>query len=141
MLFWVHKYIFIRYCQQPLVFSHSINHLVTRMILFGIIFSCIITPLLLGGIPEMNVSERFLSYLYFPILSAVIIIYMVFKKYILRLILQIKGYCSGDKNKRERLPSLICNMTFRSDSLPSYSMHENEVYSQILKVLYTLNSN
>jgi hypothetical protein len=69
------------------MFSHSINHVVTRMILFGIVFSCAISPLLYGGVSNQTMSERYLSHLYFPILGAVILVYMFFKKVLLKLIL------------------------------------------------------
>ena len=58
LIFWIYKLIFIKYCQKPLVFCHSINHFVTRLIFFGIVMSTIVSPLTFGGVimPMSNVS-------------------------------------------------------------------------------------
>lgn len=122
ILYWAHKYIFIRYSKKPLVFSHSINHVVTRMVLFGIVLSCLIAPLLYGGIKGQSFIERYISYMYYPILGGFILVYMFFKKVILKCFLALKDYCKGEMG-RSRLPSLISKMKLSSDDLPSYSMH------------------
>jgi hypothetical protein len=56
LLYWVQKLIFLRYCQQPVVYGHSINHLVTRFILIGIALSTGMAPLLLGAAIEPTSS-------------------------------------------------------------------------------------
>jgi hypothetical protein len=95
LLYWSYKYIFINYCQQPLVYGHSINHLITKIILFGICLSSLTTPLLIGGVftKPLSVTERYMRYIYYPALGVAILAYMLFKKVIANIISFAKRYC------------------------------------------------
>lgn len=139
LLFWVQKLIFVRYCQQPLIYSHSINHLVTRITLFGIVMASAVSPILLGGVtmPQSRLSDRYLSYLYYPILGVAILFYMFAKKYWLGCFKKVKS-CIAKENP-DRMPTIFSRISKPSKNLDSYSMHENPEYESVLKVLYTLN--
>ena len=80
LMYWVQKLVFVRFCQPPLVFNYSISHIVTRIIFFGIVISCGTVPLLLGGIDGTTIGERYMDYIYFPILGGVVLLYMFYKK-------------------------------------------------------------
>ncbi len=89
----------------------------------------------------MSIGQRYITYIYYPILGGLVLIYMFCKKIMVRLFLHIKNYCQGKFSLRNaRLPSLICNIESSSNQLPSYSMHQNKLYTSTLKVLYTINS-
>lgn len=64
----------------------------------------------------MPIGKRYITYIYYPILGGLILVYMFCKKIMLRLFVYIKNYCQGKFNVRNaRLPSLICNIDSNSN--------------------------
>lgn len=49
LMYWTVKATFIRTCRKPPIYNHVLNRLGFRMILFGIILNCILTPLFFGS--------------------------------------------------------------------------------------------
>ena len=91
ILYFIQKLIFVKYCSKPLIFSHSVNHIVTRLVLFGIVLSCATAPILFGGVIDKgSITERYIRYLYYPILGGLILVYMFTKKYWLKCMTVVK---------------------------------------------------
>ncbi len=49
ILFYITKFTFIKYGNQPLRIGHSINRTVSNMILLGIVIHCLMTPIFIGA--------------------------------------------------------------------------------------------
>lgn len=91
VIYWSNKYVFITYCQHPLTFNHSVNSLVTRTLLIGLIMHCVMTPIFLqaenvgGQNGKLSFFERLASMGYYLGIISIILLYVFFRKLFLLL--------------------------------------------------------
>lgn len=90
LIYWVQKIIFTRFCSPFPVFNHKINDVVIWIAKLGVVLSCFTTPLIYGGIKGLSISQRFITYMYFPILGAIVLFYKLFRKILVFLKNKIK---------------------------------------------------
>jgi hypothetical protein len=81
ILFWSTKFIFINFCAKPLLYSHSMNSLLIKILFFGIILHCFVTPLFLGArtIHENGSISNFVRIPYFGYYIAIMVIAIVYQ--------------------------------------------------------------
>ena len=71
--------------------------------------------------PESKITERFTSYLYYPILGAAVLFYMFARKYWLGCMKKIKDSLISETP--DRLPTIFSRISQPNRNLDSYSMH------------------
>ena len=49
LLYWSTKFIFVNFCARPLLYSHSMNSLIVKILFFGIIIHSFTAPLYFGA--------------------------------------------------------------------------------------------
>ncbi len=80
MLFWSTKFIFINYCAKPLMYSHSMNSLMVKILFIGVILHCFVSPLFFGAatIYSDKGIRNFLRIPYFGYYIALMVICIVY---------------------------------------------------------------
>lgn len=103
ILFWSYKYVLIRFCTKPLVFNHSVNRRVRKVMFGAVIMHCIFTPIFYKapGIAnfEQNYSfvKRIFSLWFYFVLLLVICLYLCLEKTISFFYPIIKKYFKDRK--------------------------------------------
>lgn len=97
ILFWSTKFIFINFCAKPMLYSHSMNSLVVKILLIGLMIRCFVAPLYFGAssIHSDNGVRNFLRIPHFGFYIALIIatmIYLFYREKIETLLEKIKNY-------------------------------------------------
>ena len=49
LLYWSTKFIFVNYCAKPLLYSHSMNSLMVKILFIGVMLHCLVSPLFFGA--------------------------------------------------------------------------------------------
>lgn len=144
-LYWVVKYKFVRLDPKPPVYSHSINELATKVVLFGLAINSIVSPLYYGGIVEgdpFSLFESMTTYWYYLVNLIIIIMFGFFRVQTLKLYYFMKSAIIGywyDRVETQAYSTRLSKMVKTEKELGSYSMYHNQRYTQLLKVLYVLN--
>jgi hypothetical protein len=80
ILYWVVKLVFIKFCAKPLLCSHSTNSLIVKVLIFGIIMHCLVSPFYFGAETIYSDSgvKFFLRIPYFGYYIAIIILCLAY---------------------------------------------------------------
>ena len=159
VLYFTNKYGFIRNGSWPMRMSHCINRMVIKILLVGVLIHCIITPIFLGAPGIATDRSHYISTdknahhkgneiggrygspygILYLLIAAMVIIYLLFRKQISSCVHSIKSRALKSFSKGSSEPSQKEKESEYFGLYPSYSMHHDPKYEEILKNIYIMN--